>query len=114
MAPKREVMIDDVPSSDIGSHGGRGRGRGRGQGKGRGGQIARQSLSPDSSPPFSPEKVEFLLEVLCTRRRWVRLPNSFAHVTMVPSLQGYGSVLRNARTDQSGWLPPFLRMVPCI
>src|ERR1043165_1656049 len=42
--------------------------------------ITRQSLSFDSSPPFSPEKVEFLLEVLSTRRHWVRFPDSFAHV----------------------------------
>src|SRR4051812_48165924 len=86
MAPKREVEMADVPSSGIGSRGGqgqdreRGRVRGRGRGRGRGERATRESPSSDYSPHFSPKEVEFLLEVLSTRRRWVRLPDSFAHV----------------------------------
>ena len=82
MSPKREVKMVDVPSSGIGSCGGRGRahGLGRGRGGGRGGRTTHESPSSDSSPPFSPDKVEFLLEVLSMCHRWVRLPESFAHV----------------------------------
>src|SRR4051812_40812795 len=88
MDPKREVEMVNVPSSGIGSCGGQGRGRGRGRGRGQvrgrgretGGRTTRDSPSSDSSPPFYPERVAFLLEVLSTRRRWVRLPECFAHV----------------------------------
>ena len=91
MAPKHSVTVMDIaPSSSAGSHGGRGRGRhrGRGRGRGRGGHSTRLATSPDSSPPSSPERVDFKVEIISASRRWVRLPDSFAKVMVASRPSG--------------------------
>ena len=83
MAPKRSApAVANDPGSSAGSHGGRGRGRGHVRGRGRGVRGAHQSTDPEASPPSSPEKLEFLVEVISTRRHWVNILDSFAQFMM--------------------------------
>ena len=118
MAPKHNVTsMAAVPSSSAGSRGGRGcdKGRGRGRGRGRGGRTSHLATSVDDSPPSSPERVDFKVEIISSSHRWVRLGNSFAKVMVASRPSGiYGFVQKAAPMGQFGWSLISLKTTPCI